>query len=110
MTPTLRTARLLTVAALLSAGTAAYLLATGSYWLAVGAVYVAAFLAWCARREYVHHRIARYRAALAERAARGLPIDPAVFKVIPCCGLSTHADGRTHGPDCLHRYYTDDEG
>jgi hypothetical protein len=43
----------------------------------------------------------RYRAQLAERKARGLPIDPAVFQIIPCCAFSTHGDGTAHGADCL---------
>jgi ABC-type nickel/cobalt efflux system permease component RcnA len=101
MTPALRTARWLTAAATLSSATAAYLTATGWYWSAAGTVYVASLLAWCANREYAHARRARYRAQLAERAARGESIDDAVFAVVPCCDLSTHADGRSHGADCL---------
>ncbi|WP_432182071.1 hypothetical protein [Streptomyces sp. NBC_00063] len=101
MTPALRTARWLTAAATISSATAAYLVLTGWYWLAVGTVYVAGLLAWCAHSHRQHHRVKRARALLAERAARGLPIDPVVFTVISCCGLSEHADGQAHDTDCL---------
>ncbi|MFZ3556446.1 MULTISPECIES: hypothetical protein [unclassified Streptomyces] len=101
MTPALRTARTLTAAATTASGTAAYLAYTGSYWLAAATVYVAAFLAWCARRDYQRHHVIRARAIIRERAARGLPTAPSVFDTIPCCDLASHGDGRTHGPDCV---------
>ncbi|WP_338702940.1 hypothetical protein V2W30_36820 [Streptomyces sp. Q6] len=109
MTPALRTARWLTAAAALSSATAAYLTATGWYRSAAGVVYAAGLLAWCASREYAIARRARLRAQLAERKARGIPIFEAVFEVVPCCDLSTHADGSAHGSDCLRPRDPDEE-
>lgn len=101
MTPDLRTARTCDALALASTAGAVYLGWTYSLWAAAACAYVALFLAWCARAHHRHHRVRRARARLAERAARGIPIDPIVFNVIPCCDLSGHADGQAHDIDCL---------
>ncbi|WP_432164896.1 hypothetical protein [Streptomyces sp. bgisy031] len=101
MTPDLRTARTCDALAAASTAGAIYLGWTYSLWAAAACAYVALFLAWCARAHHRHHRVRRARARLAERAARGMPIDPIVFTVIPCCDLSEHADGQAHDSDCL---------
>ncbi|MFI5659909.1 hypothetical protein [Streptomyces sp. NPDC051684] len=103
MTSALRTARALTAVALAALGSAVYLGLTHSLWLMAACLYVAAFFAWCAHRDHQHHRTLRARAALRERAVSGLPVQPAVFDTVPCCDLAGHADGRTHGADCLRR-------
>lgn len=70
--------------------------ATGSYWLAIAVVYVASTLAYCASREYDHHRRtvdehkhARRTALLEEQDAAG-----------PCCRIAEHSNGQAHGPGC----------
>ncbi|MEV1020683.1 hypothetical protein [Streptomyces sp. NPDC050264] len=110
MTPALRTTVALTLAAVALTASATYLAAAFSPWAAVAGLYVAAFLAWSATRQYAAHRLARARAVLAERAARGLPIDPRVFDTIPCCHLSGRAARQTHSADCLRQYATATRG
>ncbi|MFJ9128903.1 hypothetical protein ACIRJS_32860 [Streptomyces sp. NPDC102340] len=95
MTPALRTARCLTAAAALSSASAAYLVATGSYWFAVGVVYVAGVLAWCASRDYARHRRIQLQAL-----GRALT---AIGSSTACCHLAEHSDGQAHNPSCLRR-------
>lgn len=98
MTPHLRYARSLTAAATLSSGTAAYLATTDTPLWSLPVVYVAALLAWCARREYAFHRTLLVKHERARRNAYGEQPDETAN--VPCCPFWEHSDGAVHGPGC----------
>ncbi|WP_372352660.1 hypothetical protein [Streptomyces sp. KL116D] len=95
MTPALRTARTCTTAALTLTAGGIYLAITLAWWAVLPALYVAAFLAWVAAREYGYHRLILAEHERARRAAR---LEVRVFT--PCCRLHEISYGYAHGRDC----------
>lgn len=71
--------------------------ATYKWWLVIPGLYVACFLAWCARREYATHR---RQQAIAERLARLRRGESVIETPPPCCQFWVHSDGAIHGHDC----------
>jgi hypothetical protein len=107
MTPALRTARLLTAAAITLTAGATYLGTVIAWWAVIPTVYVAAFLAWCASREHAAHRRIL---ADHERARRAARVDE-LKAVGPCCRLYELSGSYAHRdcarpPDGLAELYT----
>lgn len=99
MTPALRTARGLTLATATATICAVYLAITAAWWMAATILYVAAFLAWCASRDYARHR--RIHLQALGRALTALGSSTA------CCHLAEHSDGQAHNPSCVRRSFSD---
>lgn len=97
MTPTLRTARTLTAAVPVLTAAGIYAGTTVTPWLCLPGLYAAAFMAWCASREYGRHRRLLVRHEQARRAALGEELDAAA----PCCRLDELSGGYAHGTDCM---------
>lgn len=104
MTPALRTARGLALAAAAATICAVYLGITAAWWMPAISLYAAAFLAWCAHRSYAHHRRILTDHEHARRAAR-LEVELHT----PCCEIGDHSDGKAHSWDCRRRTPGPDE-